>query len=441
MKRLAAFAAVFTVAACALLGWQLREKRPAQTGMDEAAKREVLRGYRRLGHLSYEASYHAAGTLNTRILALLAEPSEASLLAARQAWREAHRDYSQTEAFRFGNWIVDDWELGVNAWPVDEGLLDYVAGSYAASPTNPLARHNLVASPSIEVNGITLDIARLDWTQLKFIHGGSDNETNVVLGFHAIEFLLWGQDLRVGETGAGQRPFTDFVGNAKACTSGPERAPALHCARRRQLLQTMAEHLYTQLGNMTLNWAGSSPSSYGLHIATGDVHDGLRRMLFGLLRLSSDEMAGQRMQVALLTHAPEEEQDCFSDDTHQSLYYNAVGIQNIYYGRYQNPRYDQGKAYVVPMSLAALARRLDGALAKRIDAALASTQRALDAIRQQGDEGQTFDLLMQPENRHGAQLIQQAIQALEAESLLWEELGQRLALGSLNPKAALPPTP
>lgn len=436
MKPLAAAAAALEFIACLLLDWRLAV--PAtQAGVNEASKRQVVQGYRRLAHWSYEASYHSAGRLKSRIADLLAVPSEASLLAAREAWRQAHRDYSQTEALRFGNWIVDDWEGAVNAWPVDEGLLDYVAADYAASPTNPLARHNLVASRPIEVNGIQLDTDRLDWTQLKFIHGGSEVEANVVLGYHAIEFLLWGQDPHRNTPGAGQRPWTDFVPEMPSCSSGPQAAAVEHCQRRRRLLQLMAEHLYSQLGEMTLHWAGNSPTSYGLHIASGDVDEGLRRMLFGLIRLAGDEMAGERLQVALLTHAPEEEQDCFSDDTHQSAYHNALGLQNLYYGRYQNAGYKNGEAYAAPLSLAALAHRVDAALAERIDLAFAETERALSRIRQLGEDGQTVDLLIQPGNAEGAALLNAAMQALQRQSQQLEQLGERLALGGLNPRAAV----
>jgi len=439
VNRTALVAALASVSLCLAAAVFYSTKPSAAVSAHGAvAKREVLRGYRRLGHRSFEAAYHSAGQLKTQIKRLLANPSDEALLTARQAWRDAHRDYSRTEVFRFGNWIVDDWETSVNAWPVDEGLLDYVDRSYEASPTNPLARQNLVSQPDIQVGGITISANTLDWAQLKFIHAGSDNESNVVLGYHAIEFLLWGQDLHRSEPGAGQRPWTDYSAAAEGCTSGIAPAPVEHCRRRRQLLQTMAEHLYSQLATMTLDWAGNSPTSYGLHIAEGDVDEGLRRMLFGIIRLAGDEMAGERMRVALLTHAPEEEQDCFSDDTHQSLYNNAVGIQNIYYGHYQNDRYQSGEHYQAPLSLAALARRVDDALADQIDEAILRTQLALSAIQRLGEGGQTFDLLIRPGQPEGRRAIEKAIEALQAQSQLFEQLGGRLGFeNSLNPQSPM----
>jgi len=421
------------------LGWQLAERASTSARVDESAKRKVLRGYRRLAHYSYEAAYHSAGRLRTSISELLAEPSAETLQSARQAWRAARADYSQTEVFRFGNWIVDAWEADINAWPVDEGVLDYVADDYTASATNPLARQNLVARPSLVVGGVELDTAALSWQQLEFIHGASDIEANVVLGYHAIEFLLWGQDLRTAETGPGQRPWTDYARQPQRCTSGPRAAPLEHCQRRRRLIRAMTEHLYSELGRMTLKWAGNNPNSYGLHIAEGDTDEGLRRMLFGMIRLAGDEMAGERMQVALLSGAPEEEQDCFSDDTHRSIHHNGRGIENIYYGRLRNPDYRDGQPYAAPLSLADLARRRAPELADRIDQAFLETRAALTRLRELGDSGQTFDLLIRPDHPDGGAAIRRAIQALEAQSRLLERLGRALDLGALNPQAVRPP--
>ena len=404
-------------------------------GDSEQAHRDILRGYRQIAHYSYEASWHAAERLKTSIQALLASPSAQHLAQARKHWREAHRVYSLTEVFRFGNWIVDDWESSINPWPVDEGLLDYVNADYQASPTNPLARHNLVTTESIEVGGIQINTAHPDWAQLKFIHGGSDIEANVVLGYHAIEFMLWGQDLHRTTSGAGERPWTDYSTDPENCTSGANKSPLQHCQRRRQLLDIMIKHLYGQLGTMTLKWAGDSPVSYGLHLLNGDINEGLRRMLFGMIRLAGDEMAGERMEVALMSQAPEEEQDCFSDDSHQSHWYNAQGVRNIYYGQFQLAGYRNGQMYRAPNSLSQLANHKLPSLAKKLDIAFSRTDIALAAIRTSGEAGETFDLLIRPEHPSGTKLLNTAMEALHKQAELLEELGKILRLGGLNPQA------
>lgn len=436
--------AALTVACLAILVWWLWQAEPSNSASSNTTAtagdtvndhRDIIIGYRRIASASYEAANHSASRLTIATRAFLAAPSAAGLAELRALWRLARVDYSQTEVFRFGNWVVDDWEGTVNAWPVDEGILDYVnTSAYEASDTNPLARHNLVANANITVGGIPIEAKHLNWTQLKFIHGGSEHESNVVLGYHAIEFMLWGQDLNRETIGSGQRPWTDYAADA-ACTSGSQPAPVLHCQRRRQLLLTMTEHLQESLRKMTLTWAGSGPASYGEFLEVGDVQEGLRRMLFGMIRLAGDEMAGERMQVALLSGAPEEEQDCFSDDTHQSAYYNAVGIQNIYYGRYENPRYRDGFSYQSPVSMAQLARHTDTDLAVKIDQAFINVEQALADIKQQGEAGQTFDLLIRPDNVQGQRMLQQAITELQTLSGLLEQLGYTIGLQQLNPQA------
>ena len=86
--------------------------------------------YSDLALAGYEDSLTAAKKLREAINALVAKPSADTLKAAREAWIVARVPYQQTEAYRFGNPIVDDWEGRVNAWPLDEGLIDYVDASY-----------------------------------------------------------------------------------------------------------------------------------------------------------------------------------------------------------------------------------------------------------------------------------------------------------------------
>ena len=94
-----------------------------------------------------ETALTTAQALDAAIGDLIANPSEATLNAARAAWIVARAPYQQTEVFRFGNPIVDDWEGRVNAWPLDEGLIDYVDASYGTeSDANPLYTVNVIAN-------------------------------------------------------------------------------------------------------------------------------------------------------------------------------------------------------------------------------------------------------------------------------------------------------
>lgn len=395
-------------------------------GQDEPEVRDVLDSYRAVAHASYQAALDGAVTLTERIEALVADPSAKHLTAAREAWRAARVPYSQTEGLRFGNWFVDDWEGWVNAWPVDEGFIDYVAPRYSASDANPLAYSHFVTAEAVTVGGQRIDLSSLSWAKLEALHTLSDHESNIATGYHVIEFLLWGQDLHRHDPGAGERPWTDFANQAAQCTDGPDPAPLAHCQRRGAYLLASARHLERKLSVMTARWTDVE-GSYGDRLVEGDPNDGLRRVLFGLASMSGEELANERMQVALMTGAPEEEQDCFSDDTHNSLYYNALGVENLYRGRFDGARHGP--------ALADLARAVDPQLADRIDEALTATRASLQRIRDAEEAGQPFDVLIAPDNEAGHALIRTAIARLHEQTTAFEALGQALELGGLNPGA------
>ncbi|MBL4789783.1 MAG: DnaJ domain-containing protein [Kordiimonadaceae bacterium] len=98
-----------------------------------ANKADVINNYADIAVASYGDSLSSAKILQTAINALIASPSADNLEAAKAAWLSSRVPYQQTEVFRFGNAIVDDWEGKVNAWPLDEGLIDYVDASYGGA--------------------------------------------------------------------------------------------------------------------------------------------------------------------------------------------------------------------------------------------------------------------------------------------------------------------
>src|SRR3546814_634362 len=176
-------------------------------------KSAVLTTYADIAHAAYGDSLSTAETLLQAVDKLLADPGDETLAAARQAWVAARAPYQQTEAYRFGNAIVDDWEGKVNAWPLDEGLIDYVdQASYGSdSDENPIYTANVVANEKLMVNGETVDASDITKELLAdVLHEAEAVEANVATGYHAIEFLLWGQDLNGTGPGAGNRPASDF---------------------------------------------------------------------------------------------------------------------------------------------------------------------------------------------------------------------------------------
>jgi uncharacterized iron-regulated protein len=115
-----------------------------------------------IAEAAYADARDTARTLKLAVDAMLAQPTEVNLRAARAAWIAARIPYSQTEAYRFGNAIVDDWEGRVNSWPLDEGLIDYVAPSYGTdSAANALYTANVIANPVLTIGGKTIDATNI----------------------------------------------------------------------------------------------------------------------------------------------------------------------------------------------------------------------------------------------------------------------------------------
>src|SRR5262249_434624 len=125
--------------------------------------RQVVVHYADLGQVMYQASYVAAQEMQKAIAAFVAAPSAESMAKAREAWKQARVPYQETEGFRFGNKIVDDWEGNVNAWPLDEGLIDYVDKKFYgdSSDENPLYTANIIASKTVRIGKKTIDVSKI----------------------------------------------------------------------------------------------------------------------------------------------------------------------------------------------------------------------------------------------------------------------------------------
>jgi putative iron-regulated protein len=380
----------------------------------------VLATYADIAEATYTDSLTTARDLQAAVEQLLAQPSAASRQAAKDAWRAARVPYLQSEAFRFGNPIVDDWEGRVNSWPLDEGLIDYVAPSYGTeSAENRYYVANVIANPTLSLGGRTLDASTIDGELLRSLQEIDGVEANVATGFHAIEFLLWGQDLHGTGPGAGERPWTDYALGDK-CTGG-------HCDRRRAYLKTATDLLISDLEEMAGNWSAGGAARQA--VMGGPAKHGLTGILLGLGSLSYGELAGERMKLGLMLHDPEEEQDCFSDNTHNSHYYDALGIENVYLGRYR--RVDG--SMVRGPSLSDLVRAKDPALDAEMRAKLDATQAAMQKIKDTADRGiMAYDQMIGENNPEGNAMIQAGIDGLLDQTKTTEKIVAVLGLGPLQ---------
>ena len=363
---------------------------------------EVATHYADIALAGYGDSLSTAQALQQAVAALIATPSDETLQAARTAWLAARIPYQQTEAYRFGNPIVDDWEGRVNSWPLDEGLIDYVAADSGLNEENTLATLNVISTPNFILSGVEIDASTITPAFLSgTLHEADGIEANVATGYHAIEFLLWGQDLNGTNPGAGARPFTDYL-QGDGCTGG-------NCDRRAAYLQAATDLLVTDLEEMVANWAETGPARAAV---TADPQAGILAALTGMGSLSYGELAGQRIRLGLMLNDPEEEHDCFSDNTHNSHYYDGVGIRNVYLGTYT--RIDGSTLSGPSLSdlVAAAAPGVDAQLRAELDASVA----ALGVMKEAGDAGKTYDTLIAPGNAEGESIVMGAVNALVTQT-------------------------
>ena len=380
---------------------------------------KVLDTYADIAHAMYEDALLTAETLQSAIAQLVASPSRATLLRARAAWIDARRPYQQTEGFRFGNAAVDDWEGKVNAWPLDEGLIDYVDASYGKdSRDNPFYTANVIANPSLRLGGKTIDASKITPELISgTLHEVDGVEANVASGYHAIEFLLWGQDLNGTGPGAGNRPHTDF--DTKNCTHG-------NCDRRAQYLTAATALLISDLKDIVGQWA---PGGAARTAVTADKAKGVGAIIKGLGSLSYGELAGERIKLGLMLHDPEEEHDCFSDNTHNSHYFDQVGMMSIYAGRYA--RID-GSVVQGP-SLADLIKAKDAKLAAKIDAALGATLARMQVMKDTADRRvMAYDQMIGEGNAAGNKIIQDVVDGLVAQAKAIESAMAPLGLTGVS---------
>jgi putative iron-regulated protein len=286
------------------------EDADVETVDDEALttlKQGALETYADIVFASYEDSYALAVELQVAIQAFVAEPSEETHQAAKDVWLAANEPYGQTEAYRFYGGPIDD-EDGpeglLNAWPLDEAYIDYVDGAADAGIINNVDEYpEITRELIVSLNEVGA-------------------EENISTGYHAIEFLLWGQDLY--DESNGQRSYTDYVVDGETPNAD----------RRGQYLLLVADQLVENLAEMKDAWDSSVDGNYRADFLAAEPDAALQNVLTGLGVLSKSELAGERMFTALDNQDQEDEHSCFSDNTHRDIITNNMGVVNVYTGSY-----------------------------------------------------------------------------------------------------------
>lgn len=302
-------AATFIMSSCS------KDDEPEVENTDPNAelKSDIQDNFAALVYANYQEAYTDAENLQAAINDFTQNPTETSFEEAKQVWLSSRETYGQTEAFRFSGGPIDD-ENGpeglINSWPLDEAYIDYIS-------FNGEIIQGGIINDAENYPSLTAD-ALMD------INQPNDEESKVSTGYHAIEFLLWGQDLtNPSEMQPGMRSFTDYVDGSEATNQ----------SRRRDYLNACAELLVINLKKLVDEWAPGS-NNYRKTFTSQSANDALQQMLTGAGVLTKSELSGERVFTAYDEQDQEQEHSCFSDNTHRDIRANTYGIKNVLTGKY-----------------------------------------------------------------------------------------------------------
>ncbi len=314
-------------------------------------------------------------------------PSEKTLKSAREAWCAARIPYQQTEAFRFYAGPIDDAdgpEPMINGWPLDEYHIDYVEGAPQSGIINDPKLFPDVSKDLIE---------RMNERA---------GETAITSGFHAIEFLLWGQDF--SEAGPGDRPFTDYTSAASA-------------DRRAAYLLACGDSLTDQLSHLVEEWSPDRKGNFRSDFEARAPRKAARDLIYGLHVMSGKELAGERLLVAWDTQDQEDEHSCFSDTTHLDVQNDALGIENVFLGRYVTVSGEK----VTGIGLKALVKALLPDVADEMERKIKEARKAISQIPAPFDQA-----ILGEDDATGRVTILEAVSHLEDFSDMMLQLEQAL---------------
>lgn len=374
-------------------------------GDPSVSTEDITANYVAMAYASYSDSLSTAQALQAAVDTFTANPTEANLLVARNAYKATRVPYQQSEIMRFdtaytidfdlaadgGPASVDDWEGQVNAWPLDE---NFIVGIIEGS--------------------MTID------RDLLLAQNGAGGEANVTTGVHAVEFMLWGPDLNGTGPGAGERPASDYA-NDGSCAD-------LFCERRALYLETAMDLLVDDLQEMTAEWSPEAANTQGtLAYNVMFNNRALDYILGSMNAMATDELASARMGSGLELGDPEEEHDCFSDLSHVAIYNNFQGVRNAFYGSYGS---------VSGPSLGDLVKSKSTDTYFTIDSAFNSIEEKMAYILDLGElptNPLRFDQIIgQPADGADRLIAEEAVSELIALGALFEDVQELLSLQEIS---------
>lgn len=369
----------------------------------------VLETYANMALSGYGKALDDAKSLKTAIGKLADAPSASTLEGAKDAWLASRESYGLTEIFRLSNgpidaeegWVADAYgalEGQLNAWPLDENMIDYTTDENGKTTSGNIIDTVGKFTPGGE-GAKTIDVTTITAEAITELNENG-GDANVASGYHAVEFLLWGQDqdygnftadnVTKGPLTAGQRPLTDFTSDKFA-------------KRRLQYLQAATDQIIADLEVVKSAWVTSTSSDCSKD-ATGcyraallsqlkgadaakniDENTALKQIIAGMGVFIKSELANERIAVAVLTPSEEDEHSCFSDNTHRDVTLNYQGFTSVLKGSFNGVDFG-----------ANMYGKSSSATQKTIDGLISSIDAKIDNMNQLAESKWHFDYQIMP---------------------------------------------
>mgnify|MGYP005990084139 FL=1 len=363
------------------------------------AEANMITAYANIAHANYNDALKDAISLQSEIDKFVSSPNEITLANAKAAWLVSRESYGQTEIFRLANgpvdaedgWVAEKYgslEGQLNAWPLDENMIDYTVNAKGMKTKGNIIDTKGSFNPGgEESSAVNVSIITVDALADLNENGG---DANVASGYHAVEFILWGQDqdynnfvkdsVTNGPLQAGNRPLSDFTSDKNA-------------DRRKAYLQAASQKIVNDLTVVASAWTKGDNTNYRAALLGKNVdskknissEDAQKDIFAGMGVFIKSELANERIAVAVLTPSEEDEHSCFSDNTHRDITTNYQGFKNILMGTYKDM--DYGQAPIDAMSKAGK---------EEIIALMAKIETKIDSINAIAETSRHFDYQIRP---------------------------------------------
>jgi len=353
------FAASLSIAAAiALTGCASTNANETMSQIETVKEKGILSAYANLALANYTDALNDAIVLEKAINIFALNPTITNFNAAKTAWLISRESYGQTEIFRLSNgpidaeegWVANAYgalEGQLNAWPLDENMIDYTIDANGAKTSGNIIDTIGSFNPGGE-DAQTVNVKTITEDSLTALNENG-GDANVSTGYHAIEFLLWGQDqdysnflkdsVTPGALTAGQRPLSDFT-------------TAKNADRRLAYLKASASKIVNDLKTVKSAWEKDVNGNAGLYQAALqgkltdanaskniDSKEALKQIIAGMGVFIKSELANERIAVAVLTPSEEDEHSCFSDNTHRDILNNYLGFKNVLTSTYKGQKF------------------------------------------------------------------------------------------------------